>query len=279
MAQTCGWTLRRLLWVQTLQERQEVLSELNWYKHRRLLDLQNALLDGLCRLGQVPGIRGDEATRWQKVVEIGRELRDLAVFAEPLLQTETWQVQPQLLSVPLATLVRKSLRRVEGLTQKRKLWPRAHGDLSLVVQGDVGRLEMILWEVLLAAALRSPEGGRLDLWSQATEGYAELLVVDQGSFDPHLLTALQWDPQQVIYADPLFQSPLSASPGLELGLCQRLLQRMGGQLSFYSSGDGRSVARLLLPLAGKELRPPAVASGGQGPQQPKQGQQGQRPAI
>ncbi|PIK92741.1 histidine kinase [Synechococcus sp. 65AY6Li] len=279
MAQTCGWTLRRLLWVQTLQERQEVLSELNWYKHRRLLDLQNALLDGLRRLGQVPGIRGDEATRWQKVVEIGRELRDLAVFAEPLLQTETWQVQPQLLSVPLATLVRKSLRRVEGLTQKRKLWPRAHGDLSLVVQGDVGRLEMILWEVLLAAALRSPEGGRLDLWSQATEGYAELLVVDQGSFDPHLLTALQWDPQQVIYADPLFQSPLSASPGLELGLCQRLLQRMGGQLSFYSSGDGRSVARLLLPLAGKELRPPAVASGGQGPQQPKQGQQGQRPAI
>ncbi|MFS8857695.1 GAF domain-containing protein [Synechococcus sp. H55.7] len=249
IAQTCAWTLRRLLWMQTLQEQQEVLRELNWYKHRRLLDLQNALLDGLRRLGQVPEIPGDEATRWQKVVEIGKGLRELTVSTEPLLQAETWQIQPQLQSVSLATLVRKSLRRVEGLTQKRKLWPRAHGDMSLAIQGDPGRLEMVLWELLVAAALRSPEGGRLDLWSQAGEGYAELLVVDQGSFDPHLAAALQLEPERVIYADPLLKSPLAASPGLELSLCQRVVQRMGGQLSFYLSGDGRSVSRLLLPLS------------------------------
>ncbi len=249
IAQTCAWTLRRLLWMQTLQEQQEVLRELNWYKHRRLLDLQNALLDGLRRLGQVPEIPGDEATRWQKVVEIGKGLRDLTVSTEPLLQAETWQIQPQLQSISLATLVRKSLRRVEGLTQKRKLWPRAHGDMSLAIQGDPGRLEMVLWELLVAAVLRSPEGGRLDLWSQAGEGYAELLVVDQGSFGPHLAAALQLEPERVIYADPLLKSPLAASPGLELSLCQRVVQRMGGQLSFYPSGDGRSVSRLLLPLS------------------------------
>jgi len=257
IAQTCGWTLRRLLWVQTLQERQEVLSELNWYKHRRLLDMQNTLLDGLRRLGQVPDIPGEEASRWQKVVEIARGLQELAVSTSPLLQAETWQVQPQFQSLSLATLVRKSLRRVEGLIQKRKLWLRAHGDLSLAVQGDIGRLEMVLWEVLLAAALRSPEGGRLDLWGQATEGYAELLVVDQGHFDPYLLAALQGDPQQVIYADPLFQSPLSVSPGLELSLCQRIVQRLGGQLSFYVSSDGRSVSQLFLPMASGELHPPS----------------------
>jgi len=264
IAQTCGWTLRRLLWMQTLQEQQEVLRELNWYKHRRLLDMQNALLDSLHRLGQVPEIPGDEATRWQKVVEIGRGLRDLTVSTRPLLQSETWQVQPQLRSVPLATLVRKSLRRVEALTQKRKLWPRAHGDMSIAVQGDPERLEMVLWEVLTAAILRSPEGGRLDLWSQASVrdsgaehfGYAELLVVDQGSFDPHLMAALQLDPNQVIYADPLLKSPLSVSPGLELSLCQRVVQRMGGQLSFYLSSDGRCVSRLLLPMGSDEPHPP-----------------------
>ncbi|MFS8890685.1 GAF domain-containing protein [Synechococcus sp. R55.2] len=264
IAQTCGWTLRRLLWMQTLQERQEVLRELNWYKHRRLLDMQNALLDSLRRLGQVPEIPGDEATRWQKVVEIGRGLRDLTVSTRPLLQSETWQVQPQLRSVPLATLVRKSLRRVEALTQKRKLWPRAHGDMSIAVQGDPERLEMVLWEVLTAAILRSPEGGRLDLWSQASVrdsgaehfGYAELLVVDQGSFDPHLMAALQLGPEQVIYADPLLKSPLSVSPGLELSLCQRVVQRMGGQLSFYLSSDGRCVSRLLLPMGSDEPHPP-----------------------
>jgi GAF domain-containing protein len=277
IAQTCGWTLRRLLWVQTLQERQEVLSELNWYKHRRLLDLQSALLDSLRRLGQVPATPGDEATRWQKVVEIARGLRDLAASVEPLLQAETWQAQPQLQSLSVATLVRKSLRRLEGLAQKRKLWPRAHGDLSLTVWGDPGRLEMVLWEVLVAAALRSPEGGRLDLWSRVAvgesgaehSGYAELLVVDQGRFDPHLLAALQGDPRQVVSADPLFQSPLAASPGLELSLCQRIVQRLGGQLSFYLSSDGRSVSQLLLPLS----------LGRQSSQQPKQGQEGQRSSI
>ncbi|MEN9202297.1 MAG: GAF domain-containing protein [Thermostichus sp. DG_1_6_bins_120] len=255
IAQTCCWTLRRLLWMQTLQERQEVLSELNWYKQRRLLDMQNTLLESLRRLGQVPETAGNEVTRWQKVVEIGRGLRDLATSTEPLLQLESWQVQPQSVSVPLAALVRKGLRRVEGLTQKRKLWPRVHGDMSIAVQGDSGRLEMILWEVLMAAAQRSPEGGRLDLWSQVSEGYVELLVVDQGHFDPNLMVALQWDAERVIYADPLLKSPLTVSPGLELGLCQRVIQRMGGQLSFYQSTDGRCVSRLLLPLGNEEFSP------------------------
>jgi signal transduction histidine kinase len=123
---------------------------------------------------------------------------------------------------------------------------------------------MVLWEVLTAAILRSPEGGRLDLWSQASVrdsdaepfGYAELLVVDQGSFDPHLMAALQLGPEQVIYADPLLKSPLSVSPGLELSLCQRVVQRMGGQLSFYLSSDGRCVSRLLLPMGSDEPHPP-----------------------
>lgn len=255
IAQTCCWTLRRLLWIHTLQERQEVLNELNWYKHRRLLDMQNTLLENLRRLGQVPETPGDEATRWQKVVEIGRGLRDLTTHTGPLLQSESWQVQPESMTVPLAALVRKGLRRLEGLTQKRKLWPRAHGDMGIAVQGDPGRLEMILWEVLAAAALRSPEGGRLDLWSQTSDGYVELLVVDQGSFDPNLMAALQLDPEMVIYADPLLKSPLTVSPGLELGLCQRVAQRMGGQLSFYQSSDGRYVSRLLLPVGSEEISP------------------------
>ncbi len=266
VAQTCCWTLRRLLWIQTLQEQQETLNELNWYKHRRLLDMQNTLLDNLRRLGQVPETPGDEATRWQKVVEIGRGLRDLTTYTGPLLQSESWQVQPQSMSVPLAALVRKGLRRLESLTQKRKLWPRAHGDMGVAVQGDAGRLEMILWEVLVAAAQRSPEGGRLDLWSQVSDdprgrgehvGYVELLVVDQGSFDPNLMAALQLDPEMVIYADPLLKSPLTVSPGLELSLCQRVMQRMGGQLSFYQSSDGRYVSRLLMPVGSEEVNPVA----------------------
>lgn len=244
---TCGWAARRLLWTQTLQERQEILTELNWYKHRRLFDAQTLLLEGLKRLGQVPEISGDEASRWQKVVEIARGLRELTTQNQSLLKSEAWQVQPQQATVPVAALIRKGLRRVEALVQKRKLWPRVHGDTGFAIYGDPDRLEMVLHEVLTAAVLRSPVEARLDVWVQQSD-VLELLVVDKGEVDPQLIQALlSEDPSLEIYRDPLGDTPLSTSPGLELSLCQRIVQRMGGQLTFYLSEEGEMVSQLLMP--------------------------------
>ncbi len=252
MGHTCGWAARRLLWTQTLQERGEILSELNWFKHRRLFDMQTALLDGLKRLGQVPEIKGDEATRWQKVVEIARGLRDLTAQNQSLLKHETWVAHPQDTTVPVAALIRKGLRRVESLVQKRKLWPRVHGDTGFAIYGDPARLEMVLHEVLTAAVLRSPIEARLDVWVQHGE-YLEMLIVDKGELDPQLMEALQSeDPVAEIYIDPLDVTPLSSSPGLELSLCQRLIQRMGGQLSFYRADEGNTVSQFLMPFVGGE---------------------------
>ena len=200
----------------------------------------------------MPEIKGDEATRWQKVVEIARGLRDLTTQNQSLLKHETWKAHPQDTTVPVAALIRKGLRRVESLVQKRKLWPRVHGDTGFAIYGDPVRLEMVLHEVLTAAVLRSPLEARLDVWVQHSE-YLEMLIVDKGELDPQLMAALQSeDPAAEIYTDPLATTPLSSSPGLELSLCQRLIQRMGGQLSFYRSDEGDTVSQLLMPLVGAE---------------------------
>ncbi len=250
LGHTCGWTLRRLLWTQAVQQQAEVLRELNWYKHRRLFEFQNTLLENLRRLGQVREMPGDEGSRWQKIVEIARGLRDLTVPVQPLLKSEAWAVSPEIKPVPVASLIRRTLRRIDPIVQKRKLWPRVHGDTGFGIQGDMGRLEMVLYEVLIAAALRSREDGRIDLWVQdGGDGYAEILIVDEGLFDEALLEALQGDPEQAMYEDPLSTSVLSTSPGLELCLCQRVIIRMGGELNFYPSQDERNVTRLVMPYA------------------------------
>jgi GAF domain-containing protein len=264
LGHTCGWSLRRILWTQTLQVRAESLRELNWYKHRRLVDFQTSLLDSLRRLGQVSESTKDESQRWQKVVEIARGLRDLTLPTQSILRSEAWEVHPEQTSFPIASLIRRTLRRADTLVQKRKLWPRVHGETGYAVMGDPGRLEMVIYEVLVAAVLRSQQEERLDLWLREEEsGFLELLMVDQGEMDPHLVAALQVDPEYAIYTDPLEKNLLSVSPGLELSLCQRVIHRMGGQLSFFQAEDGRNVSRLLLPMAVEGMDPVMVGEEGE----------------
>jgi GAF domain-containing protein len=252
LAQTTGEIARRIISSQALQDRLETLSELNWYKHRRLLDIQTHLLDSLRRLGQVPETPGNEAARWAKVVEIARGIRDLTASSQNLLQAEAWQVSPESTKVPLASLIRRSLKRLDPLVQKKKLWPRIHGDAGISIVGDPGRLEMLIYEIWSVSALRSPLQGYLDVWLQVEEGCLEILSADDGEVDPALIEALEMDPEEAQYIDPLVSSPLNTSPGLELSLCQRIMIRMGGQLSFYQTEEGRNISRLVIPISDSE---------------------------
>ncbi|MGF1574858.1 MAG: GAF domain-containing protein [Cyanophyceae cyanobacterium] len=250
LAQTCCWTLRRILWVQGLQRKLTDLQELNWYKHRRLGDLQTNLMDQLRRLGQVPEIPGTESTRWQKVVEIARTLKETGTSSQSLLRSELWTPQPESGILPVATLIRRTLQRLEPIIQKRKLWPQVHGETKFALSGDPGRIEMVLYEVMLVATARSPMDSRLDLWVEQQEGYADLILQDTGSLPEPLLAALQQDPSaELTSLDPLAPKLLNTSPGLELSLCQRVIGAMGGQLDFYLSEEGHPVTRLVLAIA------------------------------
>ncbi len=260
LGQVCGWTLQRLLWTQTLQGQAEILNELNWYKHRRLADMHTSLLENLRRLGQVPETPGNEATRWQKVVEIARSLREQTLLTQPLLQQqELWILNPAIAPIPVAVVIRRSLARIDNLGQKRQIRFRVNGDTNMTIQSDQGRVEMVIHDLLVTAVMRSPESSYIDLWVQESSGYADLLIVDSGIFDVNLMAALSQDPQWDIYGDPLLPTILSQSPGRELSLCRRILQRLGGELSFYQMPEGQNVSRLLLPLM---MEPSVIDDGG-----------------
>ncbi|MEN9245125.1 MAG: GAF domain-containing protein [Thermostichales cyanobacterium SRBZ-1_bins_19] len=256
LSSTAGTGIRRVKWTQKLQEQRETLTELNWYKQRRLLDTQALIVDNLRRLGQVADPSQPEATRRQKIAEIGQSFRDLVPVLQQILKQEAWTVTLSSEDIPIAAVIRRTLQRLEALIQKRKLWPRIQGEPALSAVGDPGRLEMVFYEVLLHGIQRSQEGSSLEIWVQPSHGYVELMVVDTGYFDPQLLAALAEDPQLAIYADPDLSSPLTVSPGLELSLCQRLLLRMNGELIFYQVPDGRNVSRLVLPMGEVELPAP-----------------------
>ncbi|GAB4210988.1 MAG: GAF domain-containing protein [Synechococcales cyanobacterium] len=248
ISSTSGSGIRSLQWTQTLQEQREVLTELNWYKHRRLFDTQSVIIENLRRLGQAADMSQPENTRRQKVVEVGQSFRDVVPSLQQVLKQEVWTVNLTSESIPIATVIRHTLQRLDTLVQKRKLWPRIQGETAMAVLGDPGRLEMILYEMVVASIQRSQEGGNLEIWVQNSHGYLEMMVVDMGYFEPALLAALGQDPQLVIYGDPTQKSPLTVSPGLELSLCQRLAARMQGELMFYQVPDGRNVSRLVLPM-------------------------------
>jgi K+-sensing histidine kinase KdpD len=117
---------------------------------------------------------------------------------------------------------------------------------AMTIVGDVVKIELVLYELLMNACRRSVGGGRIDIWCRRMdEQLLEVSVTDNGVIEAQLLEQLHQDAPKKV----LSPSNLSQPPGLHLLICQNLMQLMGGELHFYQLPDGRVVSRLLLPLA------------------------------
>jgi phosphoglycerate-specific signal transduction histidine kinase len=133
-----------------------------------------------------------------------------------------------------------------GVIKQRQLWSQVHNDDNPMIVGDAAKFEMILHEVLLAAALRSAPGGRLDIWCRQSEGrWIEVAITDHGGVEPRLLDELSG--QRPV--DPLAPSTLDGAPGLHLFVCKTLMKQMGADFSLLQLEDGRVMSRLLFPSA------------------------------
>jgi len=94
--------------------------------------------------------------------------------------------------------------------------------------------------------LRSPAGGRLDVWCRPLDArWLELSITDNGIIEPRLLAELQTGRPEDLLAPSILDTP----PGLHLEICQSLMQQMGSELSLYQLEDGRILSRMLLPIA------------------------------
>lgn len=266
-----AWSRRFMMLIASLQQERQELQCLNWYKHRLVenfylknkgisKDLGNgqssSMLNGLSSI-----YRMLTREQWKTNIKVSDQIDTKE--KEVAIKTED--------KVKLASLLRRSLERIDGLIKQRRIWTQLHDaggenalTSSLSKNLDGVKIELVLYEVLLSACDRCHNGGRIDIWYRPFKkdnaivsgnltnlshldfypsSFIELSITDNGTIDPQLIADLQQVP-----LDELAPSTLDKPPGLHLRICQLLLNPMGCELSLYQMDDGRTVSRLIIPL-------------------------------
>jgi GAF domain-containing protein len=239
-----AWCRRYLILTQTLLHQRQQLAQLNWYKMRRLDEVYRILNIALRRLNELSHQK--DATASMRYQQTLRHLGNTLTSLTPVLKYERWQLHHEHEAIPLASLLKRSLERVDVIIKQRQLWSQVHNEASLSIGGDIAKIEFVLYEMLSAACHRSPVGGRLDIWCrQIEERWLELSITDHGVIEQRLLEELATGR----LTDLLAPSTLDQPPGLHLSVCQTLMQQLGGECRLYRLEDDRILSRLMIPVA------------------------------
>jgi GAF domain-containing protein len=234
-----------------LTQKKAALECLNWYKQRHLEYLSRLWTEQMSKFqsllsSEVGATSGQSGSRGRNRNPAG-DLYHAFSQLEAILKTEVWELQLEPETLSVATLLRRSLERIEEVTRVRQLWTQVHNltpSVSLQTAGQ--KLELMLVELLLAACYRSKVGDRIDIWCRALpEQWVEISITDNGRLNPRLISAIQ----QPVSQGSLDTSILESLPGLHFKVCQSLVERLGGQIELAQLEDGRSLSRLILPLA------------------------------
>lgn len=242
-----AWSRRHLVIVETLQHHRTELEHLNWYKQRRIEDIYRSVGSGVQRLLEIETrTDGNDAVG---NLRLQHSLKQLQASLSPLpqiIRKEQWRLRPNFETAPLAGLLKRSLERVDAIIKQRQMWSQVHNQASVMIAGDIAKIEMIVHELLLFACGRSEVGGRVDIWCrQIDERSLEVSITDNGEIDPNLLMEMHEGRSPDILAPSVLDQP----PGLHLAICQSLMHEAGGDLSIYKLEDNRILSRLILPLS------------------------------
>lgn len=240
-----AWSRRYLNLTHTFSTQREELEQLNWYKHRRLEELYRALTTSLQRLNQLGNPKDPLfSTRQQQAL---KQLTESIGTLPQLIQEELWHTRISTQTISLITLLKRALERVDTLIKQRQLWSQVHNETNLTIQGDVVKMELVIYELLLIACERSQSGSRIDIWCRQIDNrWLEISITDNGSVDPQLFQELESGRMMDVLAPSLLDYP----PGLHLLICQALMKQIGGEFNLYKLEDNRILSRLVLPLAG-----------------------------
>ncbi len=235
------------------QERSN-LQVLNWYKHCSLSLLHQSMIERITSLLQVDpkatlGV-GEGGLGGVRTTQVLHQLEGILNALNPLLTQELWELKTDLSSVPLASLIKRSLRNLETICQQRQVIPVILNNLGGNAYADRWKLECIIFEVLLTCIFQTAPGNRLTILTKAaassqeprsTAQLLELIIVERVATNEESsanLPAPATNNQQSIFN----QLP----PTLHGQICQQILKSWGGDLQFGKSSEGNFFTRLLL---------------------------------
>jgi GAF domain-containing protein len=244
LASQLAWSRRYLMLTDTLNSKREVLEQLNWYKQHRLEEVYRTLAMGVRRLNELSNKQ--DALSSMRFHQSLRHLGTILTAVAPVLKQEQWQLRTDYETVPLVSLLKRSMERVEGLIKQRQIWSQVHNDTNLTIGGDIPKIELVLHELLTAACHRSPPNSRLDIWCRTLDvRWLEISITDNGVIESRLVEELHNGRS----GDLLAPSTLDHPPGLHLAICQLLMRQLSGEFSLYKLEDNRILSRLILPIA------------------------------
>ncbi|NET35782.1 MAG: GAF domain-containing protein [Cyanothece sp. SIO1E1] len=244
LANQLAWSRRYLTLSETLITQRGGLEILNWYKHRRLEEVYRTLGANVKRLNELSHQKKPaDGMHYQQIL---RQLGGVLTGITPLLKHEQWQLRSEYETMPLAGLLKRLLERADAMIKQRQLWSQVHNESNAIIGGDIIKIEFVLYELLIAACRRSPAGGRIDIWCRSLDTeWLEFSITDNGVIEPRLIHELSTGRPE----DLLAPSTLDQPPGLNLAICQSLMQQIGGEFSLYKLEDERILSRVVMPIA------------------------------
>ncbi|WP_375468865.1 GAF domain-containing protein [uncultured Nostoc sp.] len=284
-----AWWRREKQITQLLESTTEELRQLNWYKHRRSEEIQRITAHSLRQIHDL-GIPANELTQMRYQLLL-RQLDHTTTSMSGMLKLEQWQLNISWETITIASLMKRSLERIENFVKQQKLWIGVHGlgqqieeqspknsslakgvptsntQSSMAIAGDIVKIELVIHELLVTACNRSQIGGRIDIWcrrldaskiidtnyfSATTESEHRTSLELSITYNGAIEPELLTELHNNTPKDVLAASNLDQPPGLHLLICQNFMQKLGGQLNFYQLPDNRVVSRLLLPLVGDD---------------------------
>ncbi|MBX2863244.1 MAG: hypothetical protein KTR27_06780 [Leptolyngbyaceae cyanobacterium MAG.088] len=238
-----AWCRRHLLLTSRLNDQKNQLTELNWYKHHHMDDIRRQVRESrrqLTNLKQLPNVSDQPYFH-----AIENRLESMEKELLRLTGRERWAMASDPRKVPLIGLLNRLMKRVQTQVQKKQLWTQVHCDSNLALQGEMQKIEFILYELISAACRRSPTQGRVDIWSRPLEQqWIELSITDDGDMDDATVEALS----RVHRQDHLAESPLEQPPGLNLAICRSLMIRLGGEFILEKLEDNRIRSSVMFPM-------------------------------
>ncbi|MEL7503219.1 MAG: GAF domain-containing protein [Cyanobacteria bacterium J06554_6] len=239
-----AWCRRHLILTERLTQKQQGLAELNWYKQHQIDQMQRQLGSALQRLNAF-SFEGNFATN-QRYQQMLRQLQMVSEQLNYLTKKERWTLHTTYETLPLVTLLNRLMERVNPIVQKKQLWSKVHCEANLSLGGDMKKIEFVLYELIARACDRTPTSGRIDIWCrQLDRKWLEISITDSGEVSEVLVQALMDEHTQ----DPLADSVLLRSPGLQLDICRSLMGQLGGEFTLERLEDYRTLSRVILPLA------------------------------
>ncbi len=235
-----AWCRRHLKLTGQMQQQQQALTQLNWYKQHQIEDLNRSVKSCLKQI--TPLLSGPNA-RQQMLLQ---DMHSLSDQLDHVTEKERWAIDiAQENSTPLISLLKRATGRANPLIQAKQLWSKVHCENNLTVTGDVVKIEFVLYELVTKACERSPVGDRVDIWCRCIDAHwLEISITDEGSVSSQVLEELS----EGRSSDLLSPSALQQPENSHLWVCQSLMRDLGGEFTLSLMEDGRTLSRVMLPL-------------------------------